>query len=190
MEELDIMLFETQDAWEAWLDSNHEHSDGVRLQIAKKASGQRSVSYAEALESALCFGWIDSKKQAHDDHYWLQRFTPRRTKSVWSAINREKAETLIQQGRMRDAGLREVERAKDDGRWDAAYPSQSQATVPPDLQAALDADEKARAFFETLNSTNRYAIIYRVTSAKKSDTRQRRIAQFVQMLADGKKIYD
>jgi uncharacterized protein YdeI (YjbR/CyaY-like superfamily) len=188
--ELDIMLFESMPEWERWLEANHGTSPGVRLQIAKKASGKDSVSYAEALEVALCFGWIDSQKGTLDDDYFLQRFTPRRKRSKWSVINREAAESLIEQGKMRGAGLREVERAREDGRWEAAYQSQSKATVPDDLQQALDANEAARAFFETLDGTNRYAILYRVGDAKKAGTRQRRIEKFVKMLAEHKKIYE
>ena len=190
MTELEIVLFESQDAWEQWLDTNHESSAGVRLKIAKKTSGKASVSYDEALEIALCFGWIDSQKQKFDDDYWLQRFTPRRAKSPWSATNREKAEALIAQGRMRELGLREVELARADGRWDVAYQSQSKMAVPDDLQQALDANDAARAFFETLDSANRYAILYRVTTAKKAETRQNRIAKYVDMLARGEKIHN
>ncbi len=190
MGELEIALFESQDAWEKWLETYYVNSSGVRLKIAKKASGKHSVSYEEALEVALCFGWIDSQKQRFDDDYWLQRFTPRRKNSPWSAVNREKAENLMAQGKMREPGLREVELAKADGRWDAAYQSQSKITVPEDLQRALDENGAARAFFETLDSANRYAILYRVNTAKKAETRQKRIAQFIEMLANGEKIHN
>src|ERR671936_2069902 len=157
--------------------------------MAKKASGIPSVAYPEVLDTALCFGWIDGRRNALDDTYFLQRFTPRRPRSRWSKINREKAEALIAAGRMRPAGLREVERAKADGRWDAAYEGQASATVPDDLQAALDADGRARAFFDALNATNRYSIIYRVNDAKRPETRARRIAKYVAMCAAGEKIY-
>lgn len=190
MADLEIMLFRSMGDWERWLEANKDTSPGVRLQIAKKASGKDSISYAEALEAALCFGWIDSRKEGFDDDYWLQRFTPRRKRSKWSVINREKAESLIEQGRMQEAGLREVESARQDGRWEAAYQSQNKITVPDDLQQALDANETARAFFETLDSANRYAILYRVGDAKKAETRQKRIDQFVQMLAEHKKIHE
>ncbi|MBZ0297073.1 MAG: YdeI/OmpD-associated family protein [Anaerolineae bacterium] len=190
MDELPVILFESVQAWEAWLEEHHQTAPGVKLKIAKKASGQESVSYAEALDVALCFGWIDSRKDKFDDSYWLQRFTPRRKKSPWSAINRKKIDALIAEGRMREAGLREVEQAKQDGRWDVAYQPPSRATVPDDLQQALDQNDAAREFFATLNSTNRYAIIYRVNSVKKPETRQKRIAQFIDMLAQNKKLYD
>jgi uncharacterized protein YdeI (YjbR/CyaY-like superfamily) len=189
MTELEIVLFESQNAWEQWLEIHHESSAGVRLKIAKKTSGKTSVSYDEALEIALCFGWIDSQKQKLDDDYWLQRFTPRRPKSPWSVANCEKAEGLIAQGKMREAGRREVELARADGRWEAAYQSQSKMAVPDDLQQALDANAAARAFFETLDSANRYAVLYRVTTAKKVETRQKRIAKYVDMLANGEKIH-
>jgi uncharacterized protein YdeI (YjbR/CyaY-like superfamily) len=143
----------------------------------------------EALDMALCFGWIDGQRKKLDDDFYLQRYTPRRKTSKWSQINVEKAEGLIQAGRMRDAGLREIESAKADGRWDAAYQPQSKATVPDDLRQALDANPAAAAFFATLNRTNRYAIIFRVTTAKKPETRQKRIDRFIQMLAEGKTIY-
>jgi uncharacterized protein YdeI (YjbR/CyaY-like superfamily) len=189
MTELETVLFESQDVWEQWLETHHESSPGVRLKIAKKASGKTSVSYDEALETALCFGWIDSQKQRFDDDYWLQRFTPRRPKSPWSAANREKAQNLIAQGKMREPGLREVELAKANGRWEAAYQPQGKMTVPDDLQQALDANDAARAFFEMLDSANRYAVLYRVTTAKKAETRQKRITKYVDMLARGEKIH-
>lgn len=189
MADLPIMLFETDADWEQWLDNNHTESSGVWLKLAKKDSGKASVSYQEALDVALCFGWIDGQKNKFDDEFWLQKFTPRRKASPWSAINREKATRLIEEGKMRPMGLQEIDRAKQDGRWDAAYQSQSKATVPDDLQAALDANPAAKAFFETLNSVNRYAILYRIQSVKKAETREKKIAQFVQMLAENKKIY-
>lgn len=188
--ELEIMLFATQDEWEQWLEVNCDISSGVKVQIAKKNSGKQSVTYNEALEIALCFGWIDSRKEKLDDEYWTQRFTPRRKKSPWSAINREKAEKLIEEGKMRESGLREIENAKADSRWEKAYQPQSKATVPDDLQKALDDNPKAKEIFESLNSSNRFAILYRVQSAKKEATRQKRIKQFIEMLAEGKKIYD
>ena len=187
--DLPIFPFASRDAWEAWLEEHHAASDGLWLKIAKKGSGIESVSYAEALEAALCYGWIDGQKASFDDSYWLQRFTPRRARSKWSKVNRRKATELIERGEMKPAGLREVERAKADGRWDAAYEPQSAATVPEDLRLELERDEDAREFFETLNSTNRYAILYRIQDAKKPETRARRIAQYVAMLAEGKKLY-
>jgi uncharacterized protein YdeI (YjbR/CyaY-like superfamily) len=184
-----VMLFDCQDDWAIWLAEHHATSTGIWLRIAKKASQLRSVSYAEALECALCFGWIDGQKKACDEGSWLQKFTPRRSKSIWSKVNREKAEILIQTGRMKPAGLKEVERARDDGRWAAAYDSVSKAEVPPDLQAELDGNAKAKAFFATLNSRNRYAILFRIQTAKKAETRARRVKQFVAMLERGELIH-
>lgn len=157
--------------------------------MAKKDSGITSVNHAEALEVALCYGWIDGQRKAEDSKYFLQRFTPRTPRSTWSKINRDKALKLIEEGRMQPAGLAEVDRARADGRWDAAYDAQSVATVPPDLQAALNAKPKAAAFFAKLDSRNRYAVLFRTQGAKKPETRARRIAQFVEMLAKGEKIH-
>jgi uncharacterized protein YdeI (YjbR/CyaY-like superfamily) len=184
-----VVSFGSAREWEDWLEANHLSSPGVWLKIAKKDAGTPTVSYAEALECALCFGWIDGQKGALDETHWRQRFTPRRARSKWSRINRDKAEALIADNRMRPAGLREVELAKADGRWDAAYEGQRTITVPPDLAAALDANEAARAFFATLNSANRYAILYRIGDAKRPETRARRIANFVTMLAERKTIH-
>lgn len=165
---LPMLGFATQHDWEAWLTEHYADPTGIWLKFAKKATGTPSISYAEALESALCYGWIDGQKAAFDEQYWLQKFTPRRPKSVWSQINRDKANALIEAGRMQPSGLLQVEQAQADGRWDAAYASQSRATVPDDLQEALDNNPSARDFFLTLNSVNRYAIIYRVQTAKKA----------------------
>ncbi|MGW3493524.1 YdeI/OmpD-associated family protein [Streptomyces sp. NPDC001020] len=184
-----VVAFATQEAWAVWLDENHASSAGVWLKIAKKDSGLAGVGYADALESALRYGWIDGQKKKLDGQYWLQRFTPRRPGSKWSKVNRQKATQLIERGLMHAAGLREVEQAKADGRWDAAYDSQSTASVPEDLQAALDRDPKARDFFATLDSRNRYAILYRIQDAKKPETRAARIEKFVGMLAEQKKIH-
>ena len=181
--------FAGQQEWAAWLDANHATARGIWLKLAKKAAGVPSVTYAEALESALCYGWIDGQKKALDDEWWLQKFTPRAPKSVWSKINRQKAEQLIEAGAMRPAGLRAVEAAQADGRWARAYDSQATSTVPADLQAALDANPEAAAFFVTLDSRNRYAILFRTASAKKSETRARRIEQFVAMLARHETLY-
>jgi uncharacterized protein YdeI (YjbR/CyaY-like superfamily) len=188
-EDLPILGFATTQEWESWLAEHHTEQAGIWLKIAKKGSTTPSISYAEALEGALCYGWIDGQKAALDESYWLQKFTPRRAKSIWSKINCEKASALIEQGRMQPAGLRQVELAKEDGRWDAAYASQRNATVPDDLQAALEQNPPAYDFFRTLNSVNRYAIIFRVQSAKKAETRAARIEKFVAMLARGEKIY-
>ena len=183
------LSFPSPEAWEQWLDEHHASSSGIWLRIAKKRSGFASVSYPEAVEVALCYGWIDGQKDKLDDDWYLQRFTPRRPRSRWSKINREKALALMESGRMREAGLREVERAKADGWWEAAYDPPSRLSVPEDLERALARSEAARALFETLDRTNRYAILYRVQDAKRPETRARRIEQFVAMLADGRKPY-
>ena len=187
--DLPILAFATHGAWEAWLDEHHAASEGLWLKIAKKGSGIETVSYPEALEVALCYGWIDGQKASFDDRYWLQRFTPRRSRSKWSKVNRQKATELIERGAMKPAGLREVERAKADGRWDAAYDAQSTVTVPDDLRRELEKNDAAREFFQTLNSANRYAILYQIGDAKKPETRARRIEKFVAMLAERKKLY-
>lgn len=187
--ELPVLFFESQPGWEAWLAENHAVSPGLWLKIAKKDSDLVSLDYAQALESALCYGWIDGQKGALDERYWLQKFTPRKPKSGWSKINREKAESLIAAGRMQPAGLRQIELAKMDGRWEAAYQSQSRIEIPPDLQAELDRDPLAAAFFASLDSANRYAILYRLQTAKKLETRQARLSKFVEMLRNGEKIH-
>lgn len=186
---LPTLLFETQQDWEVWLEAHHAVAPGVWLQIAKKATGKPSVSYAEALDSAICYGWIDGQKAGLDDAHWLQKFTPRRAKSGWSRVNCEKATALIAAGRMQPAGQRQVDLAQADGRWEAAYDSQSRIAVPEDLQLELDARPEAKAFFETLDSRNRYAILYRIQTAKKAETRAGRIRKFVEMLGRGQKIY-
>jgi uncharacterized protein YdeI (YjbR/CyaY-like superfamily) len=177
--------FPSADAWEAWLAREHDSSPGVWLEIAKKQRGVDSLTYDQALDVALCYGWIDGQKRPLDKKAWLQRFTPRRSGSKWSAINTRKAERLIAEGRMRPAGLRHVEQAKADGRWTAAYSGQRSATVPDDLQQALDANPAAKAFFATLTGANRYAILYRVQDAKRPETRTARIKHFVDMLTEG-----
>ncbi|HET8674095.1 MAG TPA: YdeI/OmpD-associated family protein [Thermoleophilaceae bacterium] len=189
MKDEPVLFFEDAEGWDAWLAENHASSSGVRLKIAKKGRGIASVAYPEVLDTAISYGWIDGVRNALDDTYFLQRFVPRSRRSKWSKINCAKAEALIASGRMKPAGLREVERAKEDGRWDAAYEGQRVATVPPDLQAALDANPAAREFFGTLNSQNRYAVLYRVKEAKRPETRARRIAKFVDMLARGEKLH-
>lgn len=187
--ELPIMLFEGQRALEDWLDQHHAASPGVWLRIAKKGAGLRSVSYAEAVELALCFGWIDGQRKGYDGQTFLQRLTPRGPQSIWSKINRDKAEALIAAGRMRPAGLAAIERARANGRWDAAYDGASRAAVPEDFQAALDANQQAKAFFDTLTGTNRYALLFRIQTAKRPETRARRIEQFISMLERGETIY-
>lgn len=188
-DELPIHLFAGPDELEAWLEENHASSQGVWLKIAKKGVTEPSVTYAEALELALCFGWIDSQKRGFDETHFLQRFTPRRPRGRWSKINREKAEALVEAGKVRPAGLAEVEAAKADGRWEAAYEGQRTARVPPDLQRELDANPAAAEFFASLNSANRYAIVYRLDEAKKPETRERRLRKFVAMLERGEKIH-
>lgn len=188
-DDLPTIAFASRADWEGWLEANHERADGVWVKFAKKASGIDTVVYAEAVEVALCFGWIDGQAKSFDEQWYLQRFTPRRARSKWSQINRAKAEALIEKGAMQAAGLREVERAKADGRWDAAYPSPSKIEVPDDLRAALDASPAAAEAFARLDATNRYAILYRLHDAKRADTRARRIEQFVAMLARGEKIH-
>ncbi len=189
-DQLPIKLFASRGQLESWLDEHHAGSDGLWLKIAKKGSGVESVSYAEALEAALCFGWIDSQKRGFDERHFLQRFTPRRPRGKWSLINREKAEALIATGAMRPAGRAEVEAAKADGRWQAAYAGQRTAEVPADLRCELERNEAAREFFATLDSANRYAILYRLQEAKKPETRERRLRKFVAMLERGEKIHD
>jgi uncharacterized protein YdeI (YjbR/CyaY-like superfamily) len=182
-------LFKTQQAWTTWLDKNHTKSSGVWLQIAKKTGDLKSVSYAEAVEVALCYGWIDGQGKGLDESAYLQKFTPRGPRSIWSKINVAKAEALIKSGRMQPAGLAAIDRAKQNGQWEAAYDSHRTATVPADLQDALDQNPKAQAFFATLDGANRYAILWRVQTAKKPETRARRITQFVTMLENHEKIH-
>jgi uncharacterized protein YdeI (YjbR/CyaY-like superfamily) len=187
--ELPIIPFASRDVWGAWLEENHATSDGLWLKFARKGSGIETVSFAEALDVALCYGWIDSQAGAFDERYWLQRFTPRRPRSKWSKRNRARATKLIEEGRMKPAGLREVERARADGRWEAAYDAQSTATVPEDFRRELEKNEEAREFFATLNSANRYAILHRIQDARRPETRARRIEKYVAMLRDQKKLY-
>jgi uncharacterized protein YdeI (YjbR/CyaY-like superfamily) len=186
---LPVMAFEDQQAWADWLHTKHAASPGLWIRLAKKASARRSVSYAEAVEVALRYGWIDGQSKSYNETSWLQKFTPRRRRSIWSKINREKAERLIREGRMQPAGLAEIDRAKRDGRWEAAYDSPSVATAPVDFQAALKSSPQASAFFRTLNSRNRFAILFRIQGAKKPATRARRIEQFIRMLENHEKLY-
>jgi len=188
-DELPTILFAAPADLEAWLEEHHEGSEGFWLQVAKKGSGEVSITYAEALELALCFGWIDSQKRGLDEKFFLQRFTPRRPRGKWSRINRDKAEALIAAGAMRAAGQDEVDAAKADGRWEAAYEGQRTAKVPDDLQRELDANPAAAEFFAALDGANRYAVIYRLNDAKKPETRERRLRKFVTMLERGEKIH-
>ncbi|KAF1719160.1 YdeI/OmpD-associated family protein [Pseudoxanthomonas wuyuanensis] len=186
--DLPVKHFKSAAAWEKWLVA-HADARGVWLQIAKKGADMASLTYAEALDVALCHGWIDGQKQAFDAQCFLQRFTPRRPRSVWSKINVGKVETLIAAGRMQPAGMREVEAAKADGRWLAAYDSARTMEVPAELAAALAKNSKAKAFFESLNKTNYYAVCWRVQTAKKPETRAARVHKLVEMLARGEKIH-
>jgi uncharacterized protein YdeI (YjbR/CyaY-like superfamily) len=184
------MWFTSATEFEDWLKSSHDSHPGIWLKVAKKDSGGPGLSYSQALEVALCFGWIDGQKAAHDDRYWLQRFTRRSSRSRWSQANRDKAEELIAAGRVRSAGLAEIERARTDGRWDAAYAGQRTAAVPDDLQRELDRDPQAAAAFSELDAHNRYAIIWRINDAKRAETRAGRVAKYLDMLRRGERIHN
>ena len=187
--EITPTLFRNAKAFEAWLKKHHATSDGLWLQIAKKGADEPSVTYPEAVEIALCWGWIDGQKKGLDDQHFLQRFTPRRARSIWSKINVDKVAALIEAGRMQPSGRAQIEAAKADGRWAQAYDGAKTSTVPEDLQAALDASPKAKAFFATVNASNRYAVLWRVQTAAKPETRAKRIAQLVEMLARGEVVH-
>jgi uncharacterized protein YdeI (YjbR/CyaY-like superfamily) len=189
MGEHETIYVEDAAAWRAWLAAHHDQAAGIRLALAKKGSGLPSPSHDEAVQVALCFGWIDGRRNALDETHFLQTFTPRSSRSIWSQRNRDLIAALIESGDMTEAGMREVDRAKADGRWDAAYQRVSDKTLPEDLEAALAAHPEAAAFFETLSSQNRYAIVFRTTNAKRPETRARRIADFVAMLARGETVY-
>jgi uncharacterized protein YdeI (YjbR/CyaY-like superfamily) len=182
------LTFASQAEFEAWLSEHHASADEVWVKIAKKASGIPTVTALEGIDAALCFGWIDGIRKGFDDTWFLQRYTPRRKRSKWSSVNVKNVERLTAAGRMRPAGIAEVERAKADGRWDNAYESVATMTIPPDLQAELDADPKAKAFFESLNSHNRFAMVYRLRDAKRPETRARRLEQYVGLLKRGEKL--
>ena len=186
---LPIRTFATAAEWNVWLDTHHAASAGVWLRLAKKSADFATLSYAEALDIALWYGWIDGQKGAYDDSAWVQKFTPRGARSIWSRINREKVERFIAEGRMQPAGLAAVERARQNGQWDNAYDSARSMTVPDDFLAALAANPLAEAAFAALNATNRYAMLFRIQTAKKPETRLRRIEQLVAMLARGEKLY-
>jgi uncharacterized protein YdeI (YjbR/CyaY-like superfamily) len=187
--DLPVIAFSSQQAFDVWLGSQTGDCRGLWLKVARKSSGIASISRTEAVDSALCHGWIDGQLDSFDSNYWLIRFTPRQPTSKWSEINRARAQELVALGRMRPAGVKEMERAKKDGRWDAAYAGQSKAQVPDDLARALAKSKKAKAFFETLDSKNRFAILYRVHSAKKPETRAARIVKFVAMLVEGETLH-
>jgi uncharacterized protein YdeI (YjbR/CyaY-like superfamily) len=188
--ELPIIELPDQRAWRDWLEANHAATDGIWLKFAKKGSPTATVNYAEALEEALCFGWIDGQVRRFDEHFYLQRFTPRRARSKWSQINREKAERLIAAGRMHAAGLAQVEAARSDGRWDAAYPAQSRAAVPEDLQRALDENHDAKRFFASLTGSTRYAFLYRLHNVTDQAARARRIESYIELLSAGRTLAD
>ena len=183
------MRFKDQKSWDAWLAKHHAASPGLWLQIARKANGAPSVSYAQAVETALCYGWIDGQGKSLDEAWWLQKYTPRRPNSVWGKINRERAEELIRDGRMKPAGLKAVETSRRNGRWDRAYDSPRGARVPADLQKAFALNARAKAFFSTLDSANRYAVLWRIQTAVKPETRARRIEKLVGMLERNEKLH-
>jgi uncharacterized protein YdeI (YjbR/CyaY-like superfamily) len=187
--DLPVIAFKSQQAWDAWLMSQPAQSKGLWLKLAKKSSGIATVSKPEAIDTALCHGWIDGQLDSFDDDHWLIRFTPRQSTSKWSERNRARALQLVESGRMQPAGLNEIERAQKDGRWNAAYAPQSTAQVPDDLRAALAKNKKAKSFFESLDSTNRYAILHRIHDAKKPETRVARIEKYVTMLIERKTIH-
>lgn len=186
---LPILAFPAPDAWAAWLAARGGASQGVWLRLAKKGCSLDLINHRQALEGALCYGWIDGQLKPESETTWLVKFTPRREKSIWSKINRAKALALVESGRMKPAGLSEIERAQADGRWDAAYDSPGTATVPPDLQTALNGNARAKAFFAKLDGANRYAVLWRIQTAKKSETRARRIKEFVAMMARHEKLH-
>ncbi len=185
----DPKLFPSQPHFAHWLAEHHAQSDGVWLMHSKKGAPEASVSYQEALEVALCFGWIDGQKRSLDAHHYLQRWTPRRARSLWSKVNREKVLRYIDEGKMQPAGQHEIDKARADGRWDAAYDSSSTATVPDDLQAAFDRHPGAATFFAGLNSQNRYAVLFRVQTAKNAETRAKKVEEFAAMLARGEMLH-
>jgi len=187
--ELPTVPFESKKKWADWLAKQHDKSSGVWLKIGKKDTGISSVTYEEALDVALCYGWIDGQKKGFDEKYWLQKFTRRGPKSIWSKINTEKAEKLIIAGEMKPAGLKAIELAKQDGRWEAAYASQKNIAIPEDFQAALDKNKKAKTFFSTLKSAERYSFLFRIHHAKKPETRAKRIQQFIEILEKGEKLH-
>jgi uncharacterized protein YdeI (YjbR/CyaY-like superfamily) len=186
---LPVMLFKNPKAWEAWLAKHFNSPTGLWLRLAKKAANLQSVTYQEALEDALCYGWIDGQKKSFDEESWLQKFTPRGPNSIWSKTNRAKALELIEKGQMRAAGLAAIERARENGRWEAAYDSQRTIVPPGDFKKALNKTPRAKAFFDALNGQNQYAILFRIQTARKPETRRKRIDQFVRMLEEHEKLH-
>jgi uncharacterized protein YdeI (YjbR/CyaY-like superfamily) len=188
--DLPILSFKSPNDWANWLAKNHAKSSGLWLRLFKKDSGMATVTYAEALDEALCYGWIDGQLEKYDEKSWLRKFTPRRPKSVWSKRNIEHVNRLVDAGKMKPAGLKEMEAAKADGRWGRAYDSPSAMQVPQDFLAELSKHKKAQIFFETLNKANTYAIAWRLQTAKKPETREKRMKKFIQMLENGEKLHD
>lgn len=184
-----MLHFDHQAQWAQWLATHHADSDGVWLRHAKKGAPQGSVSHTEALEVALCFGWIDGQRKSLDEHYWLQRWVARGAKSIWSKINRDNALRYIGEGKMQPSGMEEIERARADGRWDAAYDPASKSAIPVDLQAAFEAHPGAAEFFAEVSAQNRYAVLFRIQTAKKPETRAKKIEQYAQMLARGETLH-
>lgn len=183
--DLPILEFKTAKSWETWLECNHAKSDGIWLRIFKKASGEPTVTYAEALDCALCYAWIDGQKRGYDEASFLQRFTPRRARSVWSAVNTKHVARLVSEGRMRAAGLRAVAEAKADGRWDRAYVAHRDAEPPAEFMRELKKNRAALAFYKTLSRANIYAIVYRLTTVKRAETRERWTQRIIEMLVNG-----
>jgi uncharacterized protein YdeI (YjbR/CyaY-like superfamily) len=186
--DLPVKHFASKAKWADWLARQHDKSPGLWLKLAKKDSGIKSITYEEALDVALCYGWIDGQKKGFDDKYWLQKFTPRGKKSIWSKINTEKAERLIASGDMKPAGLKAIDAAKQDGRWESAYASQKNMAIPEDFQVALDKNEKAKAVFATLKSAERYSFLFRIHHAKRPETRAKHIQKFVEILEQEEKL--
>ncbi len=186
---LPTIAFESPEAWGTWLAENHTQANGIWMRIAKKGANTRSITYAEALDLALCYGWIDGQKKSYDEHAWLQKFTPRRPRSVWSKINTQHIERLAAAGRMKSGGQAQVDAAKLDGRWERAYSPQRDAAPPEDFMSALNKSKKAQAFFATLTRRNIFPIVYRLQSAKKPETRHRRLNEMIAMLERGEKFY-
>lgn len=184
-----VKTFTTQQKLREWFEKNHAVSDGLWLKIFKKDSGKKTVTHAQALDEALCFGWIDGQRNSHDELSFLQKFTPRRSRSIWSKRNRENVERLINDEQMTPAGHAEIERAKKDGRWDAAYDSPKNMEVPDDFLKELKKNKKAREFFQTLNKTNKFAIAFRLHTAKRPETRERRMKDFLEKMARGEKLH-
>jgi uncharacterized protein YdeI (YjbR/CyaY-like superfamily) len=187
--ELYVKLFKTQADWDKWLAKNQDKSAGIWMKFAKKNSGETSINYTEAMEEALRYGWIDSQVKKFDEKFYLQKFTPRRAKSIWSKINVDKIEKLIKEGKMMPSGIAQVEQAKSDGRWAAAYEGQSKMAIPDDFQKVLDENPKAKKFFAALNGSNRYAILFRLHHTKRAETRIANIQKFIKMLEDGQKFH-